>query len=189
MSRKTLVWLLFFSIILNISTIATFSYYRWFQHDGSSHSKRYSSDEKRSNRRKSFDSKLAKDLNLSEEQSEQMRELRSKFFKGFKPLMSELHKERKEFTEILKQDSLDTLKVNEKIEAISKIQKQIHFYSMKNLLKHRSILNDEQWRKFKSMFARMMVGGDRRKSHRPDSRRLYEKGEPKPDSTEQDIHR
>lgn len=184
MSRKTLIWLLFFSIILNISTIATFSYYRWFQHDWRTSSKRDASDgEKRSDRRKSFESRLAKNLNLTDQQVEQMREIRSEFFKGFKPLMSDLRNQREEFTELLKQDSLDTLKINEKIETISKIQRQIQFYSMKNLLKHRAILDNEQWSKFKSIFARMMVGDDHRKSRRSDSEHPKEESEPKPDST------
>ncbi|MFZ5517227.1 MAG: Spy/CpxP family protein refolding chaperone [Candidatus Zhuqueibacterota bacterium] len=185
MSRKALIWLLFFSIILNISTIVTFSYYRWFQHDRPSIPKEYAKDQSDSDRRQSFESKLAKDLNLTPQQTEQMNALRSEFFKGFKTLMTELRDERREFTELLKQDTLDTLKINEKIESISTVQKQIQFYSMKNLMKHRAILNDEQWNKFKSTFAKMMIGGDHRKNHRSGPERQEDGGAPPADSSKQ----
>jgi len=185
MSRKALIWLLFFSIILNISTIVTFSYYRWLQHDRPPLAKEIAERQSDAERRQSFESKLAKDLKLTPEQSEQMNELRSEFFRGFKSLMGELREERHEFSELLKQDTLDTLKIYEKIESISNIQKQIQFYSMKNLMKHRAILNDEQWNKFKTTFARMMIGGDHRKSRHSDSEHPKEGSQAKPDSTEQ----
>lgn len=184
MSRKTLIWLLFFSIILNISTIVTFGYYRWFHQDWHSSSKRDYSRDKDSDRRKSFESRLAKKLNLSEQQIEQMRELRSEFFKGFKPLMEGLREQRQQFSELMKNDSLDTLHINEKIESIAELQKQIQFYSMKNLLKHRAVLDDEQWSKFKSIFARMMIGDDRRRGRHSDSDHPPKDSKSRPDSAQ-----
>ena len=78
MSKKTLTWLLIFSVIINISTLATFGYHRWFE------PKKQKFNRSRSNHREY----LSKKLGLTEEQSQQVQKLRSELWQQIKPLKS-----------------------------------------------------------------------------------------------------
>jgi len=158
MRKKTLSWLLIFSIIVNISTIATFSYHRWYKPKN----KTYLAQSER--HRES----LSKKLGLTEEQSAKIRELKTNFWKEIKPLKNELSRERSEFVEILKQDSVNTEEVNRKIDKISEIQRQMQHKTVENLLKHKSILTPEQSEKFISIMTRRMHMDESKRRHSPE---------------------
>lgn len=159
MSKKTLSWLLIFSIIINISTIATFSYYRWFKMEKRTYATR------RSTHRES----LSKKLGLTEEQSKQFRELRSNFWKEIKPLKTQLNEERRHFVQLLKQDTVDTHEVYKKIDQISEIQKQMQLKTVENMLAHQSILTPEQRMRFFTMMTNRMHMAEPRIKHPPQS--------------------
>jgi len=149
MSKKTLSWLLVFSVILNISTIGTFGYFRWVK----------------TNKSKSFSHKrdhrdyFNKQLGLTEAQSDSMEILRSKFWQEIKPLRVQLDQARQELFQVLKQDSLDDQKINLKIDEISEIQKLMQRKTIENFLQHQSILAPEQNKKFiEIMSSRLFFG-------------------------------
>jgi len=174
MSKKTLSWLLIFSIIINISTIATFSYYRWFKSTKQIYAKQ------RSSHRES----LSKKLGLTEEQSKKIKDLRSDLWKEIKSLRTQLNDERQQFVKILKQDIVDTNTIYEKIDKISEIQKKMQLATVKNMLEHQSILTPEQRKRFFAMMTkRMHRGGEPR--HKSSSKFKREKSIPEQPKTEE----
>ncbi|UCE08208.1 MAG: Spy/CpxP family protein refolding chaperone [bacterium] len=155
MSKKTLTWLLIFSIIINISTITTFSYHRWFK------PKKKIDKTFRSIHRES----LSKKLGLTEEQSQKVRELRSDLWKEIKPLRIQLSEERRHFIQILKQDTINIDEVYKKVDSIAEIQQQMQRKTVENMLAHQSILTPEQRKIFFTIMTRRMQLVDSKKRH------------------------
>jgi Spy/CpxP family protein refolding chaperone len=159
MSRKTLAWLLIFSVIINISTLATVGYYRWFKQ------KRHSFAMERS----SHQEFLKKRLGLTEEQSQKIEELRSELWQQIKPLKSQLDDERGHFFQMVNQDSVNIQDVYNSIDRISELQKQMQRKIAENMLAHQSILTPEQRKKFFSMMTNRMQMGESKRRHSPRS--------------------
>jgi len=149
MSRKTLTWLLVFSILLNISTVVTFSYFRWVKSDKS----------RPSPQRRDHRDYFNQQLGLTAAQADSMENLRSRFWQEIKPLRMQLDQARQELFQVLKQDSLDDQKINLKIDEISEIQKLMQRKTIENFLQHQSILAPEQNKKFiEIMSSRLFFG-------------------------------
>ena len=161
MSKKTLTWLLIFSVIINVSTLATVGYHRWFKPRKQTFSK------DRSGHREFFSKKLG----LNEEQSQKVRELRSELWQQIKPLKTQLDEERCHFFEILKQDTVNIDIVYESINNISDIQKQMQQKTVENMLAHQSILTPEQRKIFFSLMAKRMQRGESKRRHSPGSKK------------------
>jgi Spy/CpxP family protein refolding chaperone len=159
MSKKTLSWLLIISLVINISTIGTFGYYQWFKPD----------KKKRSQSSRRHRDSLQKSLGLTDEQSEKMTALRKKLFDEIKPKIDAVRKSRSELVEMIKQDSTSLELMNAKIDLINDLENKIHKKATANLLNYRTILTDEQRRKFVEMVAGRMFGSDYRKSRRSSS--------------------
>jgi Spy/CpxP family protein refolding chaperone len=157
MSKKTLAWLLIFSVIVNISTLATFGYHRWFE------PKRQRFDRDRSAHQEFF----SKELGLTEEQSQRIQALRSELWQQLKPLKAQLDEERKHFFQIQNQDTVNIEEVYNSIDKISEIQKQMQRKTVENMLAHQSILTPEQRKKFFSMMAKRMPMGESKRMHQP----------------------
>ncbi|MDZ7263890.1 MAG: periplasmic heavy metal sensor [candidate division KSB1 bacterium] len=160
MKRQTIVWLLIISLLINISTIATFSYYRWFRHPGPS----------MSFHRNGYREEFARRLGLTEEQAAQVNRLRENLWAELKPLGEQLRQQRVEFAELLIQDPIDTLLLQQKIARISEIQQQMQQKSILNLLQHRSLLTPVQWKDFTDMMIKRMHRGETRSGPRPSFR-------------------
>ena len=165
MSKKNLSWLLIFSIIINISTIATFSYYRWFKTEKHTYG-----------RQKSSRDSLSKTLGLTDEQSEKVKELRSELWKDIKPLRTQLNDERQQLVQFMKQDTVNLDSVYKKVDEISEIQKAMQIKTVENMLAHQSILTPEQRKSFFSMMANRMQRGESR--HRSPSKSEDDKNKP-----------
>lgn len=157
MTKKSLTWLLIFSVIINISTLVTFGYHRWFE------SKRPGFDRDRS-RHQEF---LARELGLTEEQSQEVQALKSELWQQIKPLKNQLDEERRHFFQIQNQDSVNIEEVYRSIDKISEIQKQMQRKTAKNMLAHQSILTSEQRKKFFSIMASRMKMGESKRRHSP----------------------
>jgi len=155
MSKKSLTWLLIFSVIINISTLATFGYHRWFE------SKRPRFDRSRS----SHQEFLAKELGLTEDQSQEVQALKSELWQQIKPLKSQLDEERRHFFQIQNQDTVKVEEIYKSIDQISEIQKQMQRKTAENMLAHQSILTSEQRKKFFSIMASRMKMGESKRRH------------------------
>ena len=157
MSRKTLAWLLIFSVIINVSTLATVGYYRWFKQ------KRHSFTMNRS----AHQEFLKKKLGLTEEQSQKIEELRSELWEQIKPLKSQLDDGRHQFFQMVNQDSVNIQNVYRSIDRISELQKQMQRKTAENMLAQQSILTPEQRKKFFSIMANRMQMGESKRRHSP----------------------
>jgi Spy/CpxP family protein refolding chaperone len=160
MKKQTIVWLFIVSLLINLSTIATFSYYRWFRSSGTSTSFH------RNLHREEF----ARRLGLTETQTAQVNQLRQQLWTELKPLGEQLRQERADFAELLMQDPVDTLLLRRKIARIAEIQQQMQQKSIMNLLAHRSLLTPAQWRNFTGMMINRMHRGEMRIGPRPSFR-------------------
>lgn len=160
MSKKTLTWLLIFSVIINVSTLATVAYHRWFKE------KKYATHRSRSNHREYF----AKKLGLTEQQTQQVQQLRAELNRQIKPLKTQLDEQRCHFFDILQQDSVNINEVYESINNISDIQKQMQQKTVENMLAHQSILTPEQRKIFFSLMAKRMQRGKSKRRYPPKSR-------------------
>ena len=157
MNKKTISWLLVFSLIINISAIATFGYYRWFRSE-----KAPATDFSSKKRMPMF-----KKLGITKEQSQQMKVVRDSLFKEIEPLRIQLHNERNNLLELLNQDSTAVEQINERMDQICEIEKALKHKTIINLLKYRSILTDEQRDKFVRMMTNRMFGGRPGMKHGP----------------------
>ncbi len=155
MSKKTLTWLFIFSVIINISTLATIGYHRWFE------SKRQRFDRKHSGHHQF----LAKELGLTEQQSEQIQKLRTEFWQQIKSLNDQLEQERRTFFQMQNQDTVDIETLYRSIDRISELQRQIQRKTIENMLAHQAILMPEQRKKFFSLMANRMKMWEKRRRH------------------------
>lgn len=159
MSKKTLTWLFVFSVIINISALATIGYHRWFE------SKRPRFERGRVDHQEF----LVRELNLTEQQSEQIKKLRSDLWQQIKPLRNQLDEERRIFFQMQNQDSVDIEKLYQSIDRISELQRQMQRITAENMLAHQSILTPEQRKKFVSLMANRMKMVESRRRHPPRS--------------------
>jgi Spy/CpxP family protein refolding chaperone len=157
MSKKTLTWLLIFSVIINISTLATFGYHRWFE------PKRPRFERGRSPQKEFF----RKELGLTDEQWNKVQALKSEFWQQIKPLKTQLDEEHRHLFQIQNQDTVNIEEVYRSIDKISEIQKQMQRMTVENILAHQSILTPEQRKKFFSMMAKWMPLGESKRRHSP----------------------
>lgn len=173
MSKKTISWLLIISLLINISAIFTFSYYRWFHPQKTDRSYR--------GKHKSY---LQKKLDCTKEQMEEMSKLRDKLFEEMKPYRDQLHQQRETLIEVLKQDSVSNEKIEEMVDSLTQTEKRIHKLAISNLIKYRSILNPEQREKFLKIMTMRIFGPDSRKMHfKKHNGEKAEQREEKADST------
>ncbi len=167
MNKRILSWLLLISLVINISTLGTFSYYRWIRSDKT---KRAES----AIRHKDF---WNKKLGITDEQSKKMDEIMKEFFAELKPLREEIRTKRIELAELIKQDTVVMERINDKVEQIAAIETTIHKKTVANLLRHRAILTSEQMAKLVDMVTSRMFGLEERRPRHDDSRE--KRGEPK----------
>lgn len=156
MSKKTLTWLFVFSVIINISALATIGYH-WFE------SKRTRFERGRSGHQEF----LVRELGLTEQQSAQIQKLRSDLWQKLKPLKSQLDEERRIFFQMQNQDSVDIELLYQSIDRISELQRQMQRITAENMLASKAILTPEQRKKFLSLMESRMKMGETRRRHPP----------------------
>ena len=153
MNKKMLSWLLIISLVINISTLGTFGYYRWLKPEKKKRSESYQRHRE----------SLQKKLGLTDEQSAKMDTLRKSLFNEIKPLFKQVQKNRSEVIEMIKQDSIALEKIYLRIDRINDVETEIHKKATANLVNYRTILTEEQRHKFIEMVAGKMFGSDSRR--------------------------
>lgn len=130
--------MLLISVLINLSALATYGYYRWYQN----------SSEKSKHRRSEFRKFLYKKLQLNDAQKVQMDTLHNRYVREIKPIYKKIRRLRGEMITVLRQDSVDLNLVQSKVDSIKEFEKKIEMASAKNLLRYKKILNSEQQEKF-----------------------------------------
>ncbi len=153
MSKKTISWLLLISLIINITVLITFSYYRWF-HEPQERSKYH---------RSGFRERMHKRLKLTDEQEKQIGELRKQFFERIKPVREKIHSQRRILTNLIFEDSVDFNLITARLDSIKELERKIELESVKNLQKYREVLSPEQQAEFKKMITSRYQESDSRK--------------------------
>ncbi len=143
MSKKSLTLLLIFSLLINISAVVTFGYFKWFDSD----------KERRDDKPPRHRVPLHEKLNINEEQTSKMNELRKSLFKELGPLKTEIRQHRMQLVEMISQDTVSAEEIYKKIEQISEQEKMVQKKIIDNMLELRTVLNDEQRQEFLKMMA------------------------------------
>lgn len=149
MNKKTLQWLLILSVIINIATLASFSYYRWF--------KIAKIETRQTKVRQSC--QLHRRLQLSQQQSKEMRKFRFDLMETIRPMRIELNMERRNLIELIKKDSTNISVIEKQIDSISDIQKHIQIETINNMIRHQSILTPKQKMQFKNIVIKQILSG------------------------------
>ena len=92
--------------------------------------------------------RMGKMLDLTDEQQSQIEDLRLNFEKEKLPLQSKIHELRNDLKLELTKDNYDEKKVNQLLDQIESVRKEMHKKRISHMRSVRSILNDDQKKKF-----------------------------------------
>jgi Spy/CpxP family protein refolding chaperone len=92
--------------------------------------------------------RMGKMLNLTDEQQSQIEDLRLNFEKEKLPLQSKIHELRTGLKLELTKDNYDEKKVNQMLDQIESVRKELHKKRINHMRSVRNILNDDQKKKF-----------------------------------------
>lgn len=95
-----------------------------------------------------FRDRMGKMLNLSDEQKSTIEDLRLNFQKEKLPLQSKLHELKTNLKLEITKDNYDEKKVNQTLDQIEKLEKEMHKKRINHMRSVRNILTDEQKKKF-----------------------------------------
>ena len=144
MNKRTLGLLLLISVAINLSALGTFSYYKWF----------HNSHGRSRNRRAEYRKQMYEKLKLNPAQRAQMDTLHARFIRDNKPIWEKSRKLRGEILSSAEKDSVDMALVEQKVDSLIALEKMIEIASVKNLMRYKKILNDEQQKEFMKMIYR-----------------------------------
>ena len=168
MGKKTLIWILIFSLLINISVIATFSYYQWFTPEKGA---------KPTQRQRSKREGLYKRLGYTDEQLKKIKQQRKKLYEEIKHLKNQLDEHRKKIVILMQSDSISIEQIYTEIEKISNIEKSIQKKVISSLMESRTILSKDQRERFVKMIAQRMFGEEHNRSRHFKSRKRTSKTE------------
>lgn len=146
MRKKIIIFTIVFLTIVNLASLATFAYYRWFSTPMPPFMERAEI---------SFHF-IKNKLNLDERQAEQLKSFFLVFQEEAKILLDSLQTKRTVFFTELSFEEPDSVRLNILIEEMSDIQELLKKKAINNLLLARSFLTPEQQRDFISFFNERM---------------------------------
>ncbi|HHS12845.1 MAG TPA: periplasmic heavy metal sensor [bacterium] len=108
-------------------------------------------------------------MDIPPEKREKLSELRQAFFKEIDPSVRRIREEKKQLLEMFMNESVDSLRVHQKIETVAELQRVIDKKVANQLMKEKRILpSDQQDRFYRFLLSRM--GGESRHSRREPSK-------------------
>ena len=137
MRSRWLVYVLIFSVAVNIAAVGTLVYY-WTRPGRPPGGFRHGP--KRD---------LAAMLDLEKAQQVQLDSLRRVYFERLKPLRKELRRERARLSAVLEQNAVDSLILKQHIARIAELQARVELETAKHLHQMQKLLTPEQRAKFR----------------------------------------
>ena len=153
---RILIWLIIILLIINISAITTIFLGINIRDKKDVRQLPPKTEHHRHHDGRFFDGSL----NLSEEQHQQFKKAKHKFYSEAKKIAGQMHKKRVEFINELASDETDTLKLQEIANEIGMLHSKLKFQTYKHYLDMKSICTKEQEEKLIKIFKSMLYKED-----------------------------
>jgi Spy/CpxP family protein refolding chaperone len=138
MKEKLIIFLLIFSLTINVAALVTMGYF-WGRGEGGGESPR-----------------LGSRLSLDKVQQRKMRGMRGSLFEGIKPVRDELEAKREDLVNLLTIEDPDRIVIDQKIGEINVLQSQIQHAVIDSLLREKEFLNPMQQKEYFDVISRRL---------------------------------
>ena len=153
---RILIWLIIILLIINISAITTIFLGISIRDKKDVRPLPHKTEYHRHHKGRFFESSL----NLSEEQHQQFKKAKHKFYSEAKKIAGQMHKKRVEFINELASDEPDTIKLQEIANEIGMLHSKLKFQTYKHYLDMKSVCTEEQEEKLIKIFKSMLYKED-----------------------------
>jgi len=154
--KKVLVIILVISVAINVATMFTLGYFWWIRHIDAGQKvlvhRPYMMHDWQHTR-------MAKELDLSDEQIEEMRKANEEMRNAMEPLREELFKKRQELMSMVRDENMDRAKADILIEQIADLQAKHDAQIFDRLLIMKRILTPEQRQRLGALMHDMLESG------------------------------
>ena len=146
MKEKLIIFLLIFSLTINVAALVTMGYF-WGRGEGGGEAVF---------RRSGEYPRLGSRLALDKVQQRKMRGMRGSLFKGIKPVRDELEAKREDLVNLLTTKEPDRIMIDQKIGEINSLQSQIQHAVIDSLLREKDFLNPMQQKEYFDVISRRL---------------------------------
>ncbi len=146
MKEKLIIFLLIFSLTINLAALVTMGYF-WGRGESGGEAVFERSGES---------SRLGSRLSLDKVQQRKMRGMRGSLFEGIKPVRDELEAKREDLVNLLTTEDPDRMVIDQKIGEINVLQSQIQHAVIDNLLREKEFLNPMQQKEYFDVISRRL---------------------------------
>ena len=154
MDKKVLVIILVISVAINLATMFSFGYFWWTSHTQENNfpaPPRMMPDWQHA--------RMSKELGLSDQQIEQIKEANEAMRSAMQPLREELFEKRQELMSLLREDEMDRARADQLIEQIAELQAEHDAQIFDRLLVLKEILTPEQRQRLGALMHDMLESG------------------------------
>jgi len=146
MKEKLIIFLLIFSLTINVAALITMGYF-WGRGEGGGEAVF---------RRSGESPRLGSRLSLDKVQQRKMRGMRGSLFEGIKPVRDELEAKREDLVNLLTTKEPDRIVIDQKIGEINSLQSQIQHAVIDTLLREKEFLNPMQQKEYFDVISRRL---------------------------------
>jgi len=146
MKEKLIIFLLIFSLTINVAALVTMGYF-WGRGEGGGEAVL---------RRSGESPRLGSRLSLDKVQQRKMRGMRGSLFEGIKPVRDELEAKREDLVNLLTIEDPDRIVIDQKIGEINNLQSQIQRAVIDSLLREKDFLNPMQQKEYFDVISRRL---------------------------------
>lgn len=146
MKEKLIIFLLIFSLTINVAALVTMGYF-WGRGEGGGEAVFERSGES---------PRLGSRLSLDKVQQRKMRGMRGSLFEGIKPVRDELEAKREDLVNLLTIEDPDRIVIDQKIGEINVLQSQIQHAVIDSLLREKEFLNPMQQKEYFDVISRRL---------------------------------
>lgn len=146
MKEKLIIFLLIFSLTINVAALVTMGYF-WGRGEGGGEAVFERSGES---------PRLGSRLSLDKVQQRKMRGMRGSLFEGIKPVRDELEAKREDLVNLLTTEDPDRMVIDQKIGEINVLQSQIQHAVIDSLLREKEFLNPMQQKEYFDVISRRL---------------------------------
>ena len=146
MKEKLIIFLLIFSLTVNVAALVTMGYFWGSSNNGGEAIFKTTGESP----------PLGSRLSLDEGQQRKMRGVRGSLFEGIKPIRDELEVKREELVNLLTTEHPDRLAIDQKISEINMLQTRIQGAVIDTLLQEKEFLNPAQQKEYFDVISRRL---------------------------------
>ena len=154
MDRKLLVIILIISVAINLATMFTFGYFWWTQHNN-----RFGVENRPPIMPRWHDTRIAKELNLSAQQIEEIRRANEEMRAETQTLREELFRKRQDLMALIREEEPQSDRADALIDEIAALQVRHDKQIFDRMLAMKNILSPEQQQKLDALLHTLLEAG------------------------------